>query len=458
MVFGLQRARVVCSILVTLNIGLPCFGDLLTGGETTVFDESVNAFGFPATNLPIEQHPRFFAGNAFFNTNWVDASSDVNGRDGLGPLFNVRSCSTCHFKDGRGKPPEENSVPDSWLMRISIPGTSEHNSPRPDPVYGTQVSVRALPGAMPEASVRIQYKIVDGFYPDGESYQLLDPNYSLTKWAYGDPHAELLSSPRVASSVFGLGLLEAVSKDDILSLSDPDDKDGDGISGRPNWVWSPSLGKKQLGRFGWKANKANLMDQTAGAFLGDIGITNLLFPQENHSESQNLSEMFPSGGSPELPDRDLKDVVFYMQTLAVPAARIEDRTKFNQGKELFSQLGCVTCHLPLLKTADDFHLPELAGQTIRPYTDLLLHDMGEGLADGRSDFEATGTEWRTPPLWGIGLIATVNKHTRLLHDGRARNVEEAILWHGGEAETSKNEFRKLTAEQRELVIRFVESL
>jgi CxxC motif-containing protein (DUF1111 family) len=458
MMFGLQQARVVCSIFVALNVSLPCIGDLLTGGETTVFDVSVNAFGFPATNLALEQHPRFFAGNAFFNTNWVDASSDVNGRDGLGPLFNVRSCSACHFKDGRGQPPEGNAVPEGWLMRISIPGTTEHKSPRPDPVYGNQVSVRALPGAMPEARVRIQYTIVDGFYPDGESYQLLQPNYSLTDWAYGDPHSELLSSPRVASAVFGLGLLEAVSEEDILSKSDPDDQDGDGISGRPNWVWSPSLKKTELGRFGWKANKATLTDQTAGAFLGDIGITNSIFPQENDSDAQGLSVKFPSGGSPELSDRDLEDVVFYMQMLAVPAARIENRTRFIQGKELFAELRCAACHIPHLKTSTDYPVPVLAEQSIRPYTDLLLHDMGEGLADGRPDFEASGTEWRTPPLWGIGLLTKVNKHTRLLHDGRARNVEEAILWHGGEAEVSKREFRMLTAQQRELVIGFVESL
>ena len=458
MAFGFQGARAVCLIFVTLTLDLPCFADLLTGGETTVFDKSVNAFGFPLTNLPLPEHPRFFAGNAFFNTNWVDASSDVNGRDGLGPLFNVRSCSTCHFKDGRGQPPDGNAVPDGWLMRISIPGTTKHNAPLPHPIYGNQVSVRALPGALPEARVRIQYNIVDGFYPDGESYQLLDPHYTLLNWAYGDPHPELLSSPRVASAVFGLGLLDAVSKDDILSRSDPDDQDGDGISGRPNWVWSPSLKKTELGRFGWKANKATLLDQTAGAFVGDIGITNSLFPLENNTDTQDLSEKFPSGGSPELSDQDLEDVVFYLQTLAVPAARLDDRTVFKKGKAFFGQLGCVACHIPVLKTFEDYPVSAVADQTIRPYTDLLLHDMGEGLADARPGFEASGSEWRTPPLWGIGLFAKVNKHTRLLHDGRARNVEEAILWHGGEGEASKRAFMNLSTPERLAIIQFIERL
>lgn len=442
----------VCSTLPTVN------ADLLPGGKTTVFDQSANAFGLPASNLPLEEHPRFFAGNAFFNTNWVDASSEVNGRDGLGPLFNVRSCSACHFKDGRGQPPEGNEVPSGWLMRISIQGVGEHEAPVPDQIYGDQISVRALPGANPEAQIRIQYDIVDGRYPSGETYQLLSPRYRLQNWAYGDPHPELMTSPRVASAVFGLGLLEAVAEADILANADPQDADGDGISGRANTVWSPSRGKKELGRFGWKANKANLLDQTAGAFTGDIGITSSLFSKENYTGAQNLSEEYPSGGSPEISDRDLHDVVFYMQTLAVPAARVEDRGAFREGKELFENLQCAKCHISVLETKDDFPISALAGQTIRPYTDLLLHDMGKGLADGRPDFDATGTEWRTPPLWGIGLFPKVNKHSRLLHDGRARGVEEAILWHGGEAEGSKEAFKRLTAEQRALVIRFVESL
>jgi CxxC motif-containing protein (DUF1111 family) len=430
----------------------------LTGGETTVFDQSSNSFGLPATNLPLEDHPRFFAGNAFFNTNWVAPSSEVNGRDGLGPLFNVRSCSACHFKDGRGEPPQGNEVPNGWLLRISIPGTNEHGGPKEEPVYGNQISVRALPDVQPEAGIGIKYTTVTDQYPDNTVYQLLDPTYRLTDWAYGEPHSDLLVSPRVASVVFGLGLLDAVSQVEILSREDEEDGDGDGISGRPNWVWSHSLQKKELGRFGWKANKATLIDQTAGAFVGDIGITSNLFLSENHTDAQDLTDPFPSGGTPEIKERDLEDVVFYLQTLAVPAARIEKRSAFQEGKELFNQLQCSVCHVSNMKTSDDYPVPALAGQTIRPYTDLLLHDMGEALADNRPDYEATGKEWRTPPLWGIGLIPKVNKHSRLLHDGRARNIEEAILWHGGEAEASKLSFMKLDAQQRALVIKFVESL
>lgn len=432
--------------------------DLLSGGETTVFDQSVNAFSLPATNLPLEDHPRFFAGNSFFNTNWVDASSVVNGRDGLGPLFNVRSCSACHFKDGRGQPPEGNAVPNGWLMRISIPGTDNHGGPLPDPVYGDQISVRALPGIKPEARIRVKYRPVVGYYADNAAYELLEPEYALDQWGYGKPHPDLRISPRVASAVFGLGLLAAVPEADILALADEHDADGDGVSGRPNRVWSPTLKQVALGRFGWKANRATLLDQTAGAFAGDMGITNVVFPGENHTRAQALSEHFPSGGTPEISERDLKDVVFYLETLAVPAARIDDRDIFQRGRQIFREIQCAACHVPQLETSKDYPIPALAGQVIRPYTDLLLHDMGEGLADGRPDYEASGREWRTPPLWGIGLLEKVNGHNRLLHDGRARNVEEAILWHGGEATASQQAFKALSREERDLVIRFVLNL
>ncbi|MBH53723.1 MAG: thiol oxidoreductase [Opitutaceae bacterium] len=434
------------------------YADELAGGDTTVFLETKDAFSLPAKNLELTEHPRFFAGNAFFNTNWVDASSIVDGRDGLGPLFNVRSCSACHFKDGRGRPPIKGEISNGWLMRISIPGRTDHGAPLPDPIYGNQISVRALPGAKPEASIRISYQERTGNYPDGSTFTLLEPRYSMADWAYGEPSEELLFSPRGASQVFGLGLLEAVSEAEILSRADPLDEDKDGISGRPNRVWSPSSDQKVLGRFGWKANKADLMDQTAGAFVGDIGITNSVFPDENHTVQQELTKNFPSGGTPEISIRDLQDVVFYLQTLAVPAARIRNQDEFEAGKALFWDLQCSTCHAPELRTPEDYAIEALAGQTFRPYTDLLLHDMGAGLADSRPDFDATGSEWRTPPLWGIGLFPKVNEHSRLLHDGRARNVEEAILWHGGEAEQSKQSFKKQSRSKRELIIRFVESL
>lgn len=446
--------------LIFINLlGLTAVADEeWAGGETTVFIRSSLAFSLPADNLPLGDLPRFFAGNAFFNTNWVSASSAVDGRDGLGPLFNARSCSTCHFKDGRGRPPSPGEIPTGLLFRLSIPGLGDHGGPLPDPVYGNQVSVRALPGRKPEARVTVRLEEVSGAYPDGRTYSLQKPHYAFDDWGYGEPHEELQFSPRVASPVFGLGLLDAIGKSELEQRADPDDRDGDGISGRTNRVWSPSKKSEGLGRYGWKANKAELIDQVAAAFVGDIGITTNLFPEENHSATQEPAGPVPNSGSPELGDRDLEDLVFYMKTLGVPAGRIDNAKEFHQGEALFESARCSSCHIPEMNTDPHYPIPALAGQTIRPYTDLLLHDMGEALSDGRRDFQATGREWRTPPLWGIGLLPTVNGHSRLLHDGRARNVEEAILWHGGEAEKSKDAFKAMSAENRQLLISFVESL
>lgn len=447
---------VVWSVLAsTLVIALADYR--LPGGETTVFDASREAFTQPADNLDPREFARFFSGDTLFNTNWVSASSVVDGRDGLGPLFNTRSCSSCHFKDGRGEPPSLGKISDGFLVRLSLPGKDLEGGPKPHPIYGNQISVRALPKAKPEARVSIEYEHVNGSYPDGTSYSLLKPIIKIDNWGYGEP-GNLLKSARVASAVYGLGLLDAIADESILALADPEDRDNDGISGRANRVWSPSKQTHSIGKYGWKANKATLLDQAAGAFQGDIGITSPLFPEENHSLQQLDSVLYPSGGNPEIENRDLEDVVFYLKTLAPPSSRFTNQESYQSGKELFEMAKCSSCHTPRFQTREDYSIQALAGQLIYPYTDLLLHDMGDGLADNRPDFEANGREWRTPPLWGIGLIPTVNRHSRLLHDGRARNIEEAILWHGGEAESSKQAFMKLAREQRRELLKFVRSL
>ncbi|MDE0767269.1 MAG: hypothetical protein OSB19_02665 [Opitutaceae bacterium] len=430
----------------------------LPGGATTSFERLREAFTQPASNLNPRSFAQFFSGDTIFNTNWVNAASVVNGRDGLGPLFNTRSCSACHFKDGRGRPPEKGEISNGLLIRISLPKNDRNAAPRAHPVYGNQLSVRALPGLLPEATIEISYKEIVGKYPDENEFRIQQPEYTIDDWGYGTPDASLLMSPRVAPSVFGLGLLDAIPDEIILAQADPNDQNGDGISGRPNWVKSPSRGDRQLGKYGWKANKATIEDQTAGAFQGDLGITSALFPEENHSLTQVDALAFPSGGSPELNARDLEDIVFYLKTLAPPASRFKDDNAYENGRRLFVQSQCSSCHTPEFTTGIQTEIPALANQRIYPYTDLLLHDMGEQLADNRPDFEAKGNEWRTPPLWGLGMIQKVNGHSRLLHDGRARNVEEAILWHGGEAESSKRVFMHLSAAQRKILIDFVEAL
>lgn len=444
----------VLSATIALNA---CADYRLPGGSTTVFDASREAFAQPADNLDPRSLARFFSGDTLFNTNWVSASSVVKGRDGLGPLFNTRSCSACHFKDGRGRPPEPNEIPSGLLVRISVPGNQANGAPLPHPVYGNQISVRSLPETKPEADIHISYQESTGSYPDGSEYRIQKPAYTFSNWGYGDT-GEFLSSPRVAPSVFGLGLLDRIPDEAILARADSEDQDQDGISGRPNWVWSVSQQKKVLGKYGWKANKASLLDQSAAAFQGDIGITSQYFPTENYSLRQSELERFPSGGDPELETRDLEDVVFYLNSLAPPASRFNSEVEYQSGLALFTGVQCASCHTPEYQTGKSAQLPFLSDQTIYPYTDLLLHDMGEGLADNRPDFEASGREWRTPPLWGIGLIQTVNRHNRLLHDGRARSIEEAILWHGGEATASRNSYMALPLDKRQSLVDFVKAL
>lgn len=430
----------------------------LSGGDGTVHNSGANAFAQSLPGLTKDERRAFVVGNNFFNDNWVTAPASTTGRDGLGPLFNAQSCSSCHFKDGRGSPPtaeKPNSL--GLLLRLSIPGTDEHGGPLPDPVYGGQLQDDAIIRVPVEGTISITETELTGTYGDGTPYTLLKPNYSITNLGYGPLRDDLMISPRVAPPIFGSGLLEAVPAEQILALADEEDTDGDGISGRPNMVWSPTADDTVLGRFGWKANVATVEEQTAGAFLGDIGITSSLHPSQDCTPAQVACLEAPTGGDPELDDQKLERVTFYTRTLAVPARRDVGEATTDRGAELFEQLQCSSCHTTELSTGTSNPTP-LADQTIRPYTDLLLHDMGPELADGRPDYLATGTEWRTAPLWGIGLTKAVNRHTRFLHDGRARDLTEAVLWHGGEAADSQAAFLDLPRDDRDALITFLESL
>jgi len=432
-------------------------GEELLGGNTTVYINSVNAFGLSVPGLSDEGDAQFVIGNSFFRTNWVTGPSSTSAVDGVGPMLNARSCSGCHNLDGRGTPPDPGGTFNSMLMRLSIPGTGTHGGPNPHPQYGDQLSNKSIAGVKPEGDVRVTYTEITGHYPDGTTYTLRKPHYEFIDLNYGALTGALMS-PRVAPQMPGLGLLEAIPESTILANADPDDADKNGISGRPNYVWNVARGKKELGRFGWKANQPTLEQQIAGAFLGDMGLTSTLFPEENLTGDQMaLYGGLGNGGSPEVSDKVMGNVLFYSATLAVPARRNWKDPEVRKGKALFSTIGCDKCHTPVVLTGD-YKIPQLVNQKIRPYTDLLLHDMGPDLADGRPDYDATGQEWRTPPLWGIGLIETVSKHSNLLHDGRARNMEEAILWHGGEAEKAKGNFKALSKNDREALIKFLKDL
>ncbi|MDZ7851277.1 MAG: di-heme oxidoredictase family protein [Halomonas sp.] len=257
--------------------------------------------------------------------------------------------------------------------------------------------------------------------------------------------------------MIGLGLLEAIPAERITERADPEDRDGDGISGRINRVWDEERGETVMGRFGWKAGQPSVEQQNLRAFADDMGLTSSLFPHTDCMPSQDCA-VLPHGGSPEVSDEIADFVAFYASSLAVPKRRQMEDPRVVAGAETFNTLGCAACHTPRQRTAADAARPELADQTLWPYSDLLLHDMGEGLADGRPEFEATGREWRTPPLWGIGLAQKVNPQAGFLHDGRARTLEEAILWHGGEAGPAAAGYRALSTSSRHDLLRFLESL
>ncbi len=426
------------------------------GATTNTLLTGVNSFNQPAHNITDEHEGYFFSGNSLFNNPWVQAPASTESRDGLGPFFNSRSCSGCHFKDGRGRMPDgPDDAFQSALIRISI-GYDDKENPRNDPAYGGQLQPLALPDVPAEATPHVTYKSKTLKYADGSTVELNVPSYTLSDLGYGPLHDDAVLSPRVAPLMIGLGLLEAISQARLEELADPEDSNDDGISGRIRFVESSFEREPIPGRFGWKSEKPTVHEQVAGAFLGDMGITSDLFSEQDCSDEQWECLDATGGGEPEINELLLSRVVLYSQLLAVPARRDFDDPEVARGEDLFNEIGCQGCHVPSHQTGEHPDLPEVSDQKIWPYTDLLLHDMGPELAD--ADRDQLDAEWRTPPLWGIGLVPSVNGHQRLLHDGRADGVEEAILWHGGEADESRNAFTALDAEERTALIRFVNSL
>ncbi|MFB0704027.1 di-heme oxidoreductase family protein [Pseudomonas protegens] len=442
-------------------------GEARAGGATTVNKSDRNAFSLPSANLPPTRRLDFSVGNSFFRSPWVIAPSTTTARDGLGPLFNTNACQNCHVKDGRGHPPAPDALNAvSMLVRLSIPDDPafarliEQAGIVPEPVYGGQLQDMAIPGVAPEGRVRVDYDPLPVRFQDGTQVELRKPKLQITDLGYGPMHPDTRFSARVAPPMIGLGLLEAIPEEAILANARPANKNA--IAGRPNWVWDDALQKTVLGRFGWKAGQPNLNQQNVHAFSGDMGLTTRLRPFDDCTDAQTACKQAPNGngpdGEPEVSDNILRLVLFYTRNLAVPARRDVDSPQVLAGKNLFFQAGCQSCHTPSFTTAANAAEPELANQVIRPYSDLLLHDMGEGLADHRTEFKASGRDWRTAPLWGIGLTKTVSGHTQFLHDGRARNLMEAVLWHGGEAEGAKQQVLTFNAQQRAALLAFLNSL
>ncbi|WP_130735840.1 di-heme oxidoredictase family protein [Flavobacterium sp. J27] len=438
---------------------LPDENEQYSGGRNgTSFNTSGEAFGFFSFSLTFEQQTDFGIGNSFFRQNWVTAPASATARDGLGPFYNAISCSSCHFKDGRGRPPMYNGeLGTGLLLRLNLPQTDAHGGYLPETTYGNQLQDVAILGHDKEGEYTITYQYFYETYADGTQVELRKPDYSIVSLNYGALSGSVAISPRVANQMVGMGLLEAIPEATLLSYQDITDSNGDGISGKVNYVYDVVSQTTQMGRFGWKANQPNVKQQVAAAFSGDIGITSSIFPNENIPAGYDGSSI-PNGGTPEITDETLEKVVLYSSALSVPARRNYQSQQVLKGKEIFNAIDCAKCHIPKMTTSNNYYIEAFRNQIIRPYTDLLLHDMGPELADNAPDYLADGNEWRTPPLWGIGLIPTVNNHTYLLHDGRARNVEEAILWHGGEATAAKNNFKNLSQTDRQKVLDFINSL
>ncbi|MCX7566361.1 c-type cytochrome [Sulfitobacter sp. F26169L] len=449
------------------------FEERPAGAATVRVTKTADAFSHPSGNITFEDELTFKVGNGLFRKLWVSSPSSTLASDGLGPLYNARSCQRCHIKDGRGHPPEnadDNAI--SMFLRISVPGNpddaiaeiEDYIATAPDPTYGTQLQDFAVQGHPSEYRLDITYEEETVTLADGTEISLRHPTYTAADLGYGPLHPDAMLSPRIAPQMIGLGLLEVIPAADILAGADPDDRDGDGISGRPNIVWSAVHDQPMLGRFGLKAGNATILEQSASAFAGDIGISSPIFPAgsgECTTPQTDCQAAVHGDGDDRVYEIDAEGldlVTFYSRNLGVPARRGVDGPKVLRGKEVFYQTGCTSCHTPSFVTHRLNDQPEQSFQLIWPFTDMLLHDMGPALADNRPEARATAREWRTPPLWGIGLTQQVSGHTYFLHDGRARSLLEAVLWHGGEAQPHRDRVIEMPTADREALIAYLESL
>ena len=456
----LTRATLLALSLASL---LPVLALARAGGDFTTTDASRDAFQqIPWQQIPEKLWDKARSGRGLVRQTWVISPSVDPRIAGLGPTYNRPACISCHPRNGRGEAPATQDEPmRSMLVRLSIPGKDAHGGPRPEPVYGDQLNEFGIPGVSGEGEAFLEWEMHRERLADGTEVELRAPQIKFRHLGYGALSAKLMTSARVAPSIFGLGLLEAVPEADILALAKAQKAAKQGVAGQPNYVWDAKRQRHTLGRFGWKANQPTVRQQIAGALAGDMGITTELSPEPNCTPAQTAcaaSQEKNGEQHPELSATDLDEMALYHYILAVPEPRHQDAPQIRRGKALFAAAGCASCHQPELKTGAFPAFPALAGQNIHPYTDLLLHDMGQGLADHRPDYQANGRQWRTPPLWGIGLTQTVNGHPHLLHDGRARNFLEAILWHDGEARQAKENIRKMSPSEREALLKFLGAL
>ena len=455
---GMIAIAVVAGITIASGIGAPLDAD--TAVDISILqtkETGTQAYSMPIATLDAVQSALFAKGRDGMHKLWVVAPSML-GLWGRGPTSNAEICTDCHDNNGRGAVPESpDAALSAMLVRLSVPGADVHGGPVPHPDYGNQLQHQGILGKVPaEGEAVVAWKPAAATLADGTRVDLRAPDIRFRRLAFGPIGPDTLLSVRLAPALVGLGLLEAVPEEAIAALANRDP--GDGIHGTMNRVWDIDTQRPALGRFGLKANQPTLRQQIAAAFHEDLGVNSELFPDENCPPVQEACRRFPPGGRPELtPDR-LAALTFYMHVRAVPQRRDTTDAEVLRGEQLFAALNCAACHVPTLRTGADAAAPQLANQVIHPYTDLLLHDMGEGLADGRPDFLAGTRHWRTPALWGLGLARAVNGNGFLLHDGRARTAEEAVLWHGGEAAPARDRYAALDTAARAALLRFLDSL
>lgn len=437
--FGLA---VLVGSLSFVHVQDACSQDISAlGGDLTSDLPDRNAIQVAAPNVPFGDR-RTKQLNGFIQFHKLFTRDE-----GLGPFFINSGCAECHIDNAKGpvKFSKANRGGSTMVVKASLQGRQENGAPVDVPGLGEQIPDQSTAGSKRKARMSMDWRYIKKRYPDGTQYELRKPKLSYK--LNGSNRRRILTSLRMTPPVIGPGLLEAIPDEVILEMSDPFDLDGDGISGHPNYVPNFSTNTFEIGRFGFRASHPTTEQQTVAALFHDIGISTDIIPDES-----NVAE---------LSSTLLEELVLYQKLAGVPRARNQNDPKVIEGKALFQEIGCNKCHR-MTMTTGDYEDPELSYQTFHPFTDLLLHDMGAGLADRRAEFSASGSEWRTTPLWGLGFAAEVIGRGRgravYLHDGRARSIEEAILWHGGEGGASRKAFRKLKKAQRSALIAFLRSL
>jgi CxxC motif-containing protein (DUF1111 family) len=452
----LKNIIFIKSLVVIFTTGLFAVND---SGKILSDDKNNSLLLKPIDNLNDEDYDKFILGRSFFTIPWVEAPSATTARDGLGPLFNANTCVSCHPSNGRGTLFNKDGFESRALLSklsLNANNSKEHQEFLkykgfiPDAMYGGQLSINAIHGIDFEGKVKVDFDEVEILFFDGEKQILLKPKYSLKSLNYGFISKDTNISYRIAPTLNGMGLIELISNEDILKNVDENDNNSDGISGRANYVYSNITKKEELGKYTWKASVPFLKEQIAAAASNDMGITTTIFPFENCTKAQEKCNDVPKARDKiDLPDDRLDAIDYYLRNIKSYTPKVTK--EFEEGVEIFEQISCSKCHISSFETNKGFK--------VYPYSDFLLHDMGEELSDGRSEFKATSSEFRTAPLWGLALHERINaERPRLLHDGRARTFQEAILWHGGEAQNAKNNYMNLPKEKREKLIKFLEEL